>query len=40
MSIEQRGVHAGRVNAANDPEQAYLIFGNSAFGLPPGDDMV
>lgn len=35
-----RDAHAGRVHAANDPERAYLIFGNNEFGLPPGDTMV
>ncbi|WP_413465396.1 hypothetical protein, partial [Mycolicibacterium fortuitum] len=25
---------------ANDPERAYLIFGNNEFGLPPADTMV
>ena len=35
-----RDAHAGRVHAANDPERAYLIFGNHEFGLPPGDTMV
>lgn len=35
-----RDAHAGRVHAANDPERAYVIFGNDAFGLPPGDTMV
>lgn len=35
-----RDAHAGRVHAANDPERAYLIFGNDAFGLPPTDTMV
>ncbi len=35
-----RDAHAGRVHAANDPERAYLIFGNEAFGLPPQDTMV
>ena len=35
-----RDAHAGRVHAANDPERAYLIFGNDAFGLPPQDTMV
>ena len=30
-----RDAHAGRVHAANDPERAYLIFGNDEFGLPP-----
>ncbi|WP_234787032.1 MULTISPECIES: hypothetical protein, partial [Mycolicibacterium] len=24
----------------NDPERAYLIFGNNEFGLPPADTMV
>jgi 3-hydroxy-9,10-secoandrosta-1,3,5(10)-triene-9,17-dione monooxygenase len=28
------------VHAANDPERAYVIFGNNEFGLPPGDTMV
>ncbi|PRC60894.1 monooxygenase, partial [Mycobacterium sp. ITM-2017-0098] len=27
-------------HAANEPERAYLIFGNDAFGLPPQDTMV
>ena len=35
-----RDAHAGRVHAANDPERAYLIFGNHEFGLPPQDTMV
>ncbi|BBX88849.1 monooxygenase [Mycolicibacterium boenickei] len=35
-----RDAHAGRVHAANDPERAYLIFGNNEFGLPPADTMV
>ncbi|OBI22442.1 monooxygenase [Mycobacterium sp. E2327] len=35
-----RDAHAGRVHAANDPERAYVIFGNDEFGLPPGDTMV
>ena len=35
-----RDAHAGRVHAANDPERAYLIFGNNEFGLPPPDTMV
>jgi 3-hydroxy-9,10-secoandrosta-1,3,5(10)-triene-9,17-dione monooxygenase len=35
-----RDAHAGRVHAANDPERAYLIFGNNEFGLPPQDTMV
>jgi len=35
-----RDAHAGRVHAANDPERAYLIFGNEAFGLPAQDTMV
>jgi len=35
-----RDVHAGRVHAANEPERAYLIFGNHEFGLPPADTMV
>jgi len=35
-----RDAHAGRVHAANDPERAYLLFGNEEFGLPPGDTMV
>jgi 3-hydroxy-9,10-secoandrosta-1,3,5(10)-triene-9,17-dione monooxygenase len=35
-----RDAHAGRVHAANEPERAYLIFGNDAFGLPPADTMV
>ena len=35
-----RDAHAGRVHAANEPERAYLIFGNEAFGLPPADTMV
>ena len=35
-----RDAHAGRVHAANDPERAYLIFGNDEFGLPPDDTMV
>jgi 3-hydroxy-9,10-secoandrosta-1,3,5(10)-triene-9,17-dione monooxygenase len=35
-----RDAHAGRVHAANDPERAYLIFGNHEFGLPPADTMV
>jgi 3-hydroxy-9,10-secoandrosta-1,3,5(10)-triene-9,17-dione monooxygenase len=35
-----RDAHAGRVHAANDPERAYVIFGNHEFGLPPGDTMV
>jgi len=35
-----RDAHAGRVHAANEPERAYLIFGNEAFGLPPQDTMV
>ncbi|WP_293018769.1 hypothetical protein, partial [Mycolicibacterium sp.] len=24
----------------NEPERAYLIFGNNEFGLPPADTMV
>ncbi len=35
-----RDAHAGRVHAANDPERAYLIFGNHEFGLPSADTMV
>jgi 3-hydroxy-9,10-secoandrosta-1,3,5(10)-triene-9,17-dione monooxygenase len=35
-----RDAHAGRVHAANEPERAYLIFGNNEFGLPPQDTMV
>ena len=35
-----RDAHAGRVHAANDPERAYMIFGNHEFGLPPSDTMV
>lgn len=35
-----RDAHAGRVHAANEPERAYLIFGNNEFGLPPADTMV
>lgn len=35
-----RDAHAGRVHAANEPERAYLIFGNHEFGLPPADTMV
>ena len=35
-----RDAHAGRVHAANDPERAYMIFGNNEFGLPPADTMV
>lgn len=35
-----RDAHAGRVHAANDPERAYLIFGNNEFDLPPADTMV
>ncbi|MFN6554919.1 3-hydroxy-9,10-secoandrosta-1,3,5(10)-triene-9,17-dione monooxygenase oxygenase subunit [Mycolicibacterium septicum] len=35
-----RDAHAGRVHAANDPERAYLIFGNNEFGLPSADTMV
>ncbi|WP_209915681.1 3-hydroxy-9,10-secoandrosta-1,3,5(10)-triene-9,17-dione monooxygenase oxygenase subunit [Mycolicibacterium lutetiense] len=35
-----RDAHAGRVHAANDPERAYLIFGDNEFGLPPADIMV
>ncbi len=35
-----RDVHAGRVHAANDPERAYVMFGNQEFGLPLGDTMV
>lgn len=35
-----RDAHAGRVHAANDPERAYVIFGNHEFGLAPGDTMV
>jgi 3-hydroxy-9,10-secoandrosta-1,3,5(10)-triene-9,17-dione monooxygenase len=35
-----RDAHAGRVHAANEPERAYLIYGNDAFGLPPQDTMV
>jgi 3-hydroxy-9,10-secoandrosta-1,3,5(10)-triene-9,17-dione monooxygenase len=35
-----RDAHAGRVHAANDPERAYVIFGNNEFGLPAGDTMV
>ena len=37
---ESSDAHAGRVHAANDPERAYVIFGNHEFGLPPGDTMV
>ena len=32
--------HAGRVHAANDPERAYVLYGNHEFGLPLGDTMV
>lgn len=35
-----RDAHAGRVHAANDPERAYVMYGNHAFGLPVGDTMV
>ncbi len=35
-----RDAHAGRVHAANEPERAYLIFGNNEFNLPPADTMV
>jgi 3-hydroxy-9,10-secoandrosta-1,3,5(10)-triene-9,17-dione monooxygenase len=35
-----RDVHAGRVHAANDPERAYVMYGNQEFGLPLGDTMV
>ncbi|WP_448222641.1 3-hydroxy-9,10-secoandrosta-1,3,5(10)-triene-9,17-dione monooxygenase oxygenase subunit [Gordonia iterans] len=35
-----RDAHAGRVHAANDPERAYVAFGNGEFGLPLGDTMV
>ena len=35
-----RDAHAGRVHAANEPERAYMIFGNNEFGLPPADTMV
>ncbi|GAA3955833.1 3-hydroxy-9,10-secoandrosta-1,3,5(10)-triene-9,17-dione monooxygenase oxygenase subunit [Gordonia caeni] len=35
-----RDAHAGRVHAANDPERAYVAFGNGEFGLPIGDTMV
>ncbi len=35
-----RDAHAGRVHAANEPERAYLIFGNNEFSLPPADTMV
>ncbi|MFZ2512357.1 MAG: 3-hydroxy-9,10-secoandrosta-1,3,5(10)-triene-9,17-dione monooxygenase oxygenase subunit [Gordonia sp. (in: high G+C Gram-positive bacteria)] len=35
-----RDAHAGRVHAANDPERAYVAFGNGEFGVPIGDTMV
>ncbi|WP_433590401.1 3-hydroxy-9,10-secoandrosta-1,3,5(10)-triene-9,17-dione monooxygenase oxygenase subunit [Nocardia sp. CA-145437] len=35
-----RDAHAGRVHAANDAERVYVMYGNHAFGLPPGDTMV
>ena len=35
-----RDAHAGRVHAANDPERAYVAFGNGEFGIPVGDTMV
>ncbi|WP_440713289.1 3-hydroxy-9,10-secoandrosta-1,3,5(10)-triene-9,17-dione monooxygenase oxygenase subunit [Gordonia sp. FQ] len=35
-----RDAHAGRVHAANDPERAYVAYGNGEFGLPIGDTMV
>ncbi|MFT4127097.1 MAG: flavin-dependent monooxygenase [Gordonia sp. (in: high G+C Gram-positive bacteria)] len=35
-----RDAHAGRVHAANDPERAYIAFGNNEFGVPIGDTMV
>ncbi len=35
-----RDAHAGRVHAANDPERAYVMYGNSEFDLPLGDTMV
>ncbi len=35
-----RDAHGGRVHAANDPERAYVAFGNGEFGLPIGDTMV
>ncbi len=35
-----RDAHAGRVHAANDPERAYVAFGNGEFGIPIGDTMV
>ena len=35
-----RDAHAGRVHAANDPERAYVAYGNGEFGIPIGDTMV
>ncbi|WP_433666035.1 3-hydroxy-9,10-secoandrosta-1,3,5(10)-triene-9,17-dione monooxygenase oxygenase subunit [Nocardia sp. CA-136227] len=35
-----RDAHAGRVHAANDAERVHVMYGNHAFGLPPGDTMV
>lgn len=35
-----RDAHAGRVHAANDPERAYVMYGNAEFDLPLGDTMV
>ena len=35
-----RDAHGGRVHAANDPERAYVAFGNGEFGIPIGDTMV
>ncbi|MFW0787029.1 3-hydroxy-9,10-secoandrosta-1,3,5(10)-triene-9,17-dione monooxygenase oxygenase subunit [Gordonia sp. CPCC 206044] len=35
-----RDAHGGRVHAANDPERAYVAFGNGEFGIPIGDSMV
>ncbi|QKT06278.1 flavin-dependent monooxygenase [Gordonia sp. X0973] len=35
-----RDAHGGRGHAANDPERAYVAFGNGEFGIPIGDTMV
>ncbi|MDQ0380158.1 3-hydroxy-9,10-secoandrosta-1,3,5(10)-triene-9,17-dione monooxygenase oxygenase subunit [Amycolatopsis thermophila] len=35
-----RDAHAGRVHAANDPERAYIMFGNGEFGVPVENAMV
>lgn len=34
-----RDAHAGRVHAANDPERAYVMFGNGEFGVPQSGGM-